>query len=257
MASITTDLESYIKKHENIHKYSFTLHGGGGRATIPTNSETESKKVENFDFLNTKQLAEAIISTINSKQGKGKSLNINDISFKIFRYTTPGCVLFTNDVLDERLGRFFLQPDWVETLKFNEAKTRAQKKNLKETPHETEYSTLEDNFETSGELRKGGELDSHLQIFEWNSENKGKPQYFFNELLASEQLHNYNNKDPDFGLFVFPGINTREIIITDDSSSYLNVNEDLRDDGHLPSKQESSSGEERRRRRRRKKERNK
>ena len=106
--------EELTKVIEPVIKVNWTQHGGGTDGyyyKLPESKGIEELKAIHEDFVDVKELLEDINKELaKAPNDDGKVRKINCL--KIFRWTSPGAVLVTNEDIDDQFRAFFEHPSW-------------------------------------------------------------------------------------------------------------------------------------------------
>ena len=159
-----------VDKNNGIMKINWTIHGGGSDGYYYNEGELDKKLKMHEDFVKVKDLFEYI----NGDLPEGKKIK----SLKIFRWTSPGASIVSNEEVDDVFREIFEHPYWPQLYESGAWKTRtAMGKN------EKHMSTTVGSDE--GELRGPGELMKDLQLFMYDKANpQEESDVFLNELLS-------------------------------------------------------------------------
>ncbi|MBC8308335.1 MAG: hypothetical protein H8E55_72835 [Pelagibacterales bacterium] len=181
-------------------KVNWTIHGGGSdnyyfrTRKMPPPENKELIKMYN-DFVNVKDLYEHINHELEKVHGKGKGKR-KIKSLKIFRWTSPGASIVSNEDVDDVFREIFEHPHWHQLYENPGWKTReALGKGVPQLPKtvgaEVEYE------------RGPGELMNDLQLFSYvDGEDEDDGDVFLNELLSTEYASKYTQSiSSDFGLW--------------------------------------------------------
>ena len=182
MASLAVD------KDNGIMKINWTIHGGGSDGYYYNEGELQAKKEMHEDFVNVKDL----FDYINRSLPDGKKIK----SLKIFRWTSPGASIVSNEDIDDVFREIFEHPYWPQLYQSGAWKTRtAMGKNEKHMP-----ATVGSD---DGEPRGPGELMKDLQLFMYDEANPQEASdVFLNELLSTEFINKYTQAtSSDFGIW--------------------------------------------------------
>jgi len=197
MASLTTTTQqetnnnsSSKKDNDNgIMKINWTIHGGGSDGYYYNEGELDKKLKMHEDFVKVKDLFEYINKELLPQGKKIKSL-------KIFRWTSPGASIVSNEDIDDVFREIFEHPYWPQLYQSGAWKTRtAMGKNEKHMS-----ATVGSD---SGEPRGPGELMKDLQLFMYDQANpQEESDVFLNELLSTEFINKYTQAtSSDFGIW--------------------------------------------------------
>jgi len=192
ISSVESQEES-TKVIEPVIKVNWTQHGGGTDGYYYKLQKKEDLKPIHEDFVSVRVL----LNDINDELPKERKIK----SLKIFRWTSPGAVLVTNEDIDDKFRKCFEHPAWYDLYTNKQLKTRSGMG--KDMPSESTVVGAEEGMERGpGELLK----DLHLAKYRVGDEEKEGKKYeddvFTNELISSEYENKYTNmvKD-DFGLW--------------------------------------------------------
>lgn len=195
MASLASQ-EELVKVIEPVIKVNWTQHGGGTDGyyyKLPESKGIEELKAIHEDFVDVKVLLEEINKELQKKEREITSL-------KIFRWTSPGAVLVTNEDIDDRFRAFFQHPLWHDIYENKQLNTRGgMGANL--PAKDKVVGSDEGMTRGPGELLK----DLHLAKYRVGDENKDGyvPNIFTNEILSSEYKNKYTQMvSEDFGLWL-------------------------------------------------------
>jgi len=175
-------------------KVNWTIHGGGSdNYYFRTSKMPKDKKFIKMynDFVNVKDLYEHINKELAKVPGK-KRREIK--SLKIFRWTSPGASIVSNEEVDDVFREIFEHPYWHQLYENPAWKTgEALGKGVPQLPKtvgaEVEYE------------RGPGELMNDLQLFSY-LEGEDDGDVFLNELLSTEYASKYTQSiSSDFGLW--------------------------------------------------------
>ena len=183
MASLAVD------KNNGIMKINWTIHGGGSDGYYYNEGGLQTKKEMHEDFVKVKDLFEYINGELLPQGKKIKSL-------KIFRWTSPGASIVSNEDIDDVFREIFEHPYWPQLYQSGAWKTRtAMGKNEKHMS-----ATV---GSTDGEPRGPGELMKDLQLFMYDEANPQEDSdVFLNELLSTEFINKYTQAtSSDFGIW--------------------------------------------------------
>lgn len=175
-------------KDNGIMKINWTIHGGGSDGYYYNEGELDLKKEMHEDFVKVKDL----FDYINSFLPEGKKIK----SLKIFRWTSPGASIVSNEEVDDVFREIFEHPYWPQLYQSAPWKTRSglgkKSKHLSETVGSME-----------GDLRGPGELMKDLQLFMYDEDNRQEASdVFLNELLSTEFINKYTQAtSSDFGIW--------------------------------------------------------
>ena len=169
MASLAVD------KNNGIMKINWTIHGGGSDGYYYNEGKLQAKKEMHEDFVKVKDLFEYINDQL-PQEKKIKSL-------KIFRWTSPGASIVSNEEIDDVFREIFEHPYWPQLYQSGAWKTRnAMGKNQKHMS-----ATVGSD---EGEPRGPGELMKDLQLFMYDEANPQQAtDVFLNELLSTEFIN--------------------------------------------------------------------
>ena len=181
MASLAVD------KNNGIMKINWTIHGGGSDGYYYNEGELQAKKKMHEDFVNVKDLFEYINEQL-PQEKKIKSL-------KIFRWTSPGASIVSNQEIDDVFREIFEHPYWPQLYEGAWKTRNAMGKDYKHL----EATVGSDEMDKRGP----GELLKDLQLFMYDD---AKPQevsdIFLNELLSTEFINKYTQAtSSDFGIW--------------------------------------------------------
>ena len=178
-------------------KVNWTIHGGGSdnyyfrKSKMPPPENKELIKMYN-DFVNVKDLYEHINKELAKVPGKRGKRKIK--SLKIFRWTSPGASIVSNEEVDDVFREIFEHPYWHQLYgdpawKTGEALGKGVPQLPKTVGAEVEYE------------RGPGELMNDLQLFSY-VEGEDDGDVFLNELLSTEYASKYTQSiSSDFGLW--------------------------------------------------------
>ena len=196
MASSEESQEESTRVIEPVIKVNWTQHGGGTDGyyyKLPESKGIEELKAIHEDFVDVKVLLEEINKELQKKEREITSL-------KIFRWTSPGAVLVTNEDIDDRFRAFFQHPLWHDIYENKQLNTRGgMGANL--PAKDKVVGSDEGMTRGPGELLK----DLHLAKYRVGDENKDGyvPNIFTNEILSSEYKNKYTQMvSEDFGLWL-------------------------------------------------------
>jgi len=175
-------------------KVNWTIHGGGSdNYYFRTSKMPKDKKFIKMynDFVNVKDLYEHINKELANVHGKeGRKIK----SLKIFRWTSPGASIVSNEEVDDVFREIFEHPHWHQLYgnpawKTGEALGKGVPQLPKTVGAEVEYE------------RGPGELMNDLQLFSY-VEGEDDGDVFLNELLSTEYASKYTQSiSSDFGLW--------------------------------------------------------
>ena len=177
-------------------KVNWTIHGGGSdnyyfrTSKMPPPENKELIKMYN-DFVNVKDLYEHINKELAKVPGnEGRQIK----SLKIFRWTSPGASIVSNEEVDDVFREIFEHPHWHQLYENPDWKTgEALGKGVPQLP-----KTVGAKVEYE---RGPGELMNDLQLFSY-VEGEDDGDVFLNELLSTEYASKYTQSiSSDFGLW--------------------------------------------------------
>ena len=188
--------EESTKVIESVIKVNWTQHGGGTDGyyyKLPESKRIQDLKPIHEDFVSVRVL----LNDINEElREKGREIT----SLKIFRWTSPGAVLVTNEDIDDRFRAFFQHPLWHDIYENKQLNTRGgMGANL---PAKDKVVGSDE-----GITRGPGELLKDLHLAKYRVGDEGKDGYvddvFTNEILSSEYKNKYTQMvSEDFGLWL-------------------------------------------------------
>ena len=168
-------------------KVGWTAHGGGSDGYYFRETPSSEKggkdnfKATKMDFINLKDLLEDINNRLREIYGAETWKQIDAMS--LFRWTSPGASIVSNEDIDDVFRDIFQHPTWVKLYKNKRLQSRdgmgSKELHLPQTVG-------------SGELewRGPGELLKDLQVFTYRKDDELKEDYirqiFLNELISSE-----------------------------------------------------------------------
>ena len=167
-------------------KVCWTAHGGGSDGYYFREPSLEKGRGDNFkatqrDFINIKDLLENINTRLKEIYGNETWKQIEVMS--VFRWTSPGASIVSNEAIDDEFRAIFQHPTWVKLYK---------NKSLFSRDGMGMYEPHLPQTVGSGELesRGPGELLKDLQVFTYRVDDEKKEDYirqiFLNELISSE-----------------------------------------------------------------------
>jgi len=188
--------EELVQVIEPVIKVNWTQHGGGtdGYYYFTNQAGKGPMNAIHEDFVDVKDLLE----DINVELGKNGGRRINCL--KIFRWTSPGAVLVTNEDIDDRFRTIFQHPLWQNVYSNKKLNTR-QSMGKKTAANPKVVGSYAGIIRGPGELLK----DLHLAKYCVGDENiRGyEPNIFTNELISSEYKSKYTQMvAEDFGLWL-------------------------------------------------------
>ena len=170
MASLAVD------NNNGIMKINWTIHGGGSDGYYYNEGELQAKKKMHEDFVNVKDLFEYINDQL-PQEKKIKSL-------KIFRWTSPGASIVSNQEIDDVFREIFEHPYWPQLYEGAWKTRNAMGKDFKHL----EATVGSDEMDKRGP----GELLKDLQLFMYDEANPQEASdIFLNELLSTEFINKY------------------------------------------------------------------
>lgn len=177
-------------------KVNWTIHGGGSdnyyfrKSKMPPPENKELIKMYN-DFVKVKDLYEHINQELVKVHGKeGRKIK----SLKIFRWTSPGASIVSNEEVDDVFRGIFQHPYWHQL--YENPAWRTREALGKGVPQLSETVGAEVEYE-----RGPGELMNDLQLFSY-VEGEDDGDVFLNELLSTEYASKYTQStSSDFGLW--------------------------------------------------------
>jgi hypothetical protein len=187
---------------EPVIKVNWTQHGGGTDGyyyKLPESKKIEDLKAIHEDFVDVKELLEDINKELaKPPNDDGKVRRINCL--KIFRWTSPGAVLVTNEDIDDQFRAFFEHPSWHDIYENKQLNTRGgMGANL---PAKAKVVGSDEGIKRGpGELLK----DLHLAKYCIGDEEEDGyvPNIFTNEIISSEYKNKYTQMvAEDFGLWL-------------------------------------------------------
>ena len=196
-SSIVESQEELTQVIEPVIKVNWTQHGGGTDGyyyKLPESQRIQDLKQIHEDFVSVRVL----LNDINEELLKTKQREIT--SLKIFRWTSPGAVLVTNEDIDDQFRAFFEHPLWHDIYKNKQLNTRGgMGANL---PAKAKVVGSD-----QGIKRGPGELLKDLHLAKYRVGDEGKEGYvddvFTNEILSSEYKNKYTQMvSEDFGLWL-------------------------------------------------------
>tara|TARA_B100000575_G_scaffold294071_1_gene307862 strand:- start:9635 stop:11938 length:2304 start_codon:yes stop_codon:yes gene_type:complete len=181
MASLAVD------KNNGIMKINWTIHGGGSDGYYYNEGGLQAKKEMHEDFVKVKDLFEYINDQL-PQEKKIKSL-------KIFRWTSPGASIVSNETIDDVFREIFEHPFWPQLYQGAWKTRSAMGKNFKHL----ESTVGSDEMDKRGP----GELLKDLQLFMYDEANPQEASdIFLNELLSTEFINKYTQAtSSDFGIW--------------------------------------------------------
>lgn len=186
--------EELVQVIEPVIKVNWTQHGGGtdGYYYFTNQAGKGPMNAIHEDFVDVKELLE----DINKALPESRTINC----LKIFRWTSPGAVLVTNEDIDDQFRAFFEHPLWHDIYENKQLNTRGgMGANL---PAKAKVVGSDEGIKRGpGELLK----DLHLAKYCIGDENKPGyvPNIFTNEILSSEYKNKYTQMvSEDFGLWL-------------------------------------------------------
>jgi len=184
--SIDSEEIARIQLIEGRIKVGWTAHGGGSdgyyfREKPPSEGEKDKFKATKMDFINIKDLLEDINTTLRGMFPGEPWKQIEVMS--VFRWTSPGASIVSNEDIDDVFRAIFQHPTWVKLYKNKRLYSRdGMGKNEPHLPQTVGSGELE--------WRGPGELLKDLQVFTYRIGDEEKPDYirqiFLNELISSE-----------------------------------------------------------------------
>ena len=166
-------------------KVCWTAHGGGSDGYYFT-EKSSSKGPDNFkatqmDFINLKDLLDYINTTLREKYPRDAWKQIEVMS--VFRWTSPGASIVSNEDIDDVFRDIFQHPTWVKLYKNKILHSRDGLGSKR--PHLPQTEGIE-----GMEWRGPGELLKDLQVFTYRKRDEDNPDYirqiFLNELISTE-----------------------------------------------------------------------
>ena len=179
---------------EPVIKVNWTQHGGGtdGYYYFTKQGGKGAMNAIHEDFVDVKDLLEEI----NKALPEGRTIKC----LKIFRWTSPGAVIVSNEDIDDQFRAFFEHPLWHDIYANQQLNTRGgMGANL---PAKEKVVGSDDGIKRGpGELLK----DLHLAKYCIGDEEKSGyvPNIFTNEIISSEYKNKYTQMvSEDFGLWL-------------------------------------------------------
>ena len=183
----STDGEEIAQKQliEGRIKVGWTAHGGGSDGYYftepPSSKDRDNFKATKMDFINLKDLLEDINTTLRIAYGVGTWKQIKVMS--VFRWTSPGASIVSNEDIDDVFRDIFQHPTWVKLYKNKILHSRDGMGS--KSPHLPQTEGSE-----AMEWRGPGELLKDLQVFTYSIGDETKADYirqiFLNELISTE-----------------------------------------------------------------------
>lgn len=166
-------------------KVGWTAHGGGSDGyyfrETPSSKGQDNFKATQMDFINLKDLLEDINNTLRETYGAETWKQIDAMS--LFRWTSPGASIVSNEDIDDVFRDIFQHPTWVKLYKNKSLFSRDGMGSNE--PHQVQTVGGEDL-----KWRGPGELLKDLQVFTYRKDDELKEDYirqiFLNELISSE-----------------------------------------------------------------------